>query len=135
MLPAKRLLFIECPPWADDADTWFFRRMGFDVKVHQILCSKLDSILDIESRYRLADFDAIVISSIAFVSRSLFERFMELVRIAETKKTSRILVVGMNPNISSEEQQAQADVFDGVFIGKDLDEEQVREMFRGLIGQ
>jgi hypothetical protein len=135
MLPAKRLLFIECPPWADDADTWFFRRMAFDVEVHQILCSKLDSMPDIESRYQLADFDAIVISSIAFVSRSLFERFMELIRIAEAKKSSRILVVGMNPHISGEEQQAQADVFDGAFIGRNLTDRQVREMFRGLIGQ
>jgi len=96
MLPAKRLLFIECPPRATDVGTWIFRRMGFDVEVHQILCSKLDSMLDVESRYKLADFDAIVISSMAFVSRSLFERFMELVRTAEARKLSRILVVGMN---------------------------------------
>ena len=60
---------------------------------------------------------------------------MELVRIAETKKTSRILVVGMNRNISGEEQKAQADVFDGMFIGKGFNEEQVEEMFRGLIDQ
>ncbi len=135
MLPAKRLLFIECPPWATDIDTWIFRQIGFDVEVHQILCSKLDSILDIESRYRLADFDAIVISSATFVSGSLFERFMELVRIAEAKKSCRILVVGMNRNILGKEQKAQADVFDGMFIGNGFNEEQVREMFRGLIGQ
>jgi hypothetical protein len=101
MLPAKRLLFLECPPLSHDVNTWIFRQMGFDVKVHQILCSDLDSILDIESKYQLADFDAIP-------------------------------VVGMNLNISGEKQQAQADVFGGVFISGDFNDEQVREMFRGL---
>jgi hypothetical protein len=132
MLPAKRLLFLECPPLSHDVNTWIFRQMGFDVKVHQILCSDLDSILDIESKYQLADFDAIVISSRAFVSKNLIERFMELVRIAEARKSSRIPVVGMNLNISGEKQQAQADVFGGVFISGDFNDEQVREMFRGL---
>ena len=94
MLPVKRLLFIEYPPWATDIHTWIFRRMGFDVEVDQVL--DLDSVLDIESRYQLADFDAIVISSRAFVSRNLIERFMELVRTAEARKLSRILVVGIN---------------------------------------
>jgi methylmalonyl-CoA mutase cobalamin-binding subunit len=135
MLPAKRLLFIECPPQSTDIGTWIFQKMGFDVEVHQILCSKLDSILDIKSSSELACFDAIVISSRAFVSRSLLERFMELVRMAETKKSSRILVVGMNRNISDEEQKTQEAVFDGMFVGKGFNEEQVREMFRGLIDQ
>ena len=60
---------------------------------------------------------------------------MELVRTAEARKSSRILVVGMNLDISGEEQQAQADVFDRAFIGWDLTNKQVREMFRGLIDQ
>ncbi len=128
------MLFLECPPLPHDANAESFRKMGFDVEVHQFFCSEPDAILD-EDKYRFVDFDVILISisagiSVArniIISRELLDRLRKAVQRAEVERGCPIRVIGMNWGLSGDEQRAQAEVFDGLFIGWDSTGEQVMQ--------
>ena len=130
----KRMLFLECPPLPHDANAEPFRKMGLDVEVHQFFCSEPDAILD-EDKYRFADFDVILISISAgievarniIISRELMDRLRKAVQRAEVERACPIRVIGMNLGLSGDEQRAQAEVFDGLFIGWDSTREQAMQ--------
>lgn len=132
------MLFIEYPPMAHDAYTQDFRKMGFDIEVHQIL--DFDEILDLKNQYRLEDFDIILIHISAgliggkdlMMSKEVVDKLKQAMQIAETNKSSPIRLVGVNTNLSGEKQQTQAKIFDGLFIGWDSTPEQIMECL-GLV--
>jgi hypothetical protein len=61
--------------------------MGFQIAgYHQLLCSELGDILDIRSRFRLEDFDLVVICADTIVPRELLEQFRAEIQAAEAEK-------------------------------------------------
>jgi hypothetical protein len=132
----KPMLLIECPPWSDDGNTWIFRRMGFQIEgYYQLLCSELRNILDIRSKFRLENFDLVVICADTVVPRELLEQFRAEVQAAEAENSCPIHVVGMNLNLSGAEQVMQAEIYNGLFIGGDTTDEQIIEMFADLFSK
>ncbi len=132
----KQMLLIECPPWSDDGNTWIFRRMGFQIEgYHQLLCSELGDILDIRSRFRLEDFDLVVICADTIVPRELLEQFRAEIQAAEAEKSCPIYIVGMNLNLVGTEHIMQAEDYNGLFIGGETTDEQIIEMFANLFSK
>jgi hypothetical protein len=132
-MPNKRMLFMECPPMAHDANIRDFRKMGFDIEVYQLL--NLDKALDVKNKYRLEDFDVILIYISAgqiggkdfIIPKELVDKLKKATQIAETRKSSPVRLVGMNLNLSGKEQQIQAEIFDGLFIGWASTQEQIMQ--------
>lgn len=138
----KRMLFIECPFVSHNGNLLIFEHMGFDIERHQFWCQELDKLLnDVKNNYQVLNFDVILIciSEKKFpekeivISKAFLSKFRDIIQEVETGKLSRIPVVGMNLNLSGKTQAEQVKIFDGLFIGGDTTDEQIREMFRNLI--
>jgi hypothetical protein len=140
---SKSILFLECPPLSHNANTQIFKYMGFKIELYSFSCLELEKVFSIEDKFRLADFDIILIcidptislARKALISKEFLDKFREMLRKAEIEKAAVIPVVGMNMNLSGKEQTAQAEIFNGLFIGRDTKGEQIREMFAELIAE
>ena len=135
-----RVLLMECPFVSHNGNVLFFRNMmGFTVARYQFESMNLEAMVKVSDGFRLADFDMIVIcisgaeAADIFMEKNLLDNFKKIVRIAEQEKLALIPVVGMNLSLSGEKQVAQTEIFDGLFIGRDSVDEQIREMLTSLV--
>lgn len=112
----KSMLFIQFPPQSTDIDTQVFSAMGFAVEFCQIMDFK--EILAIQDKYRLADFDVILLDTIYHytVPTDILDQLKRRVHAAEAEKQGRIHIVGMALDLKEDQVPTQLALYDGLFL-------------------
>ncbi len=130
-MSTRRMAFIEYPALPFDVNAEPFRQLGFEIAVYCQITS-LEGLLDLEPRLQSAEFDTamIYVDTSRVIPQELLDRFRQILHRLEQRRMSPIRLVGWNWFLSEEEQRKQAEIFDGLFMGRDSTEEQISVCLR-----
>ncbi len=133
----KRMLIVECPFLSHIGNSYQYQEMGFDVVITSRSCEALmeHGIRGVENKHSLAGFDVILLyvaygrttGEEPLISEEAVRISKEIIKAAEKEKGTTIRLVGVNLYLSDELQKKQAEVFSGLFIGRNTTYQEVME--------
>ena len=129
----KRMAYLEIPPLPFDIHVEFFKKLGFEIVLYHQLLSDAD-FLNVSDKLYDLQVDVILIymdSPGIFYSKTSLEQFNQSLKIREGQEYHvKPRLIGWNRYVTSEDQVKYVDAFNGLFVGQNTKEEQIKEILQ-----